>query len=56
MRHDGKRKIERNRALVRCRQEHPDWSWQEVGNVFKIRRQTAQTIYENTVRDERLRT
>ncbi len=44
MRHDRNRKLERNRALVKYRNDHPDQSWAEVGAEFHVSRQRAQEI------------
>jgi len=46
MKHDALRKLERNRALVRMKEEQPLLSWGEIGERFHITRQRASQIYE----------
>jgi len=45
MKHDALRKLERNRALVRLKEEQPLLSWEEIGERFHITRQRAYQIY-----------
>jgi hypothetical protein len=45
--HDKKRKIQRNQTLVKYKDENPDLSWEEVGEVFGVSRQRAWLIYHN---------
>ena len=41
------RKLERNRLLVEYREKHPEASWAEIGDLFKISFQRAREIYYN---------
>ena len=54
MRYDTKRKLSRNTALVKYRDEHPHDSWTEVGDMFGISRQCAKKVYDSTKRREAL--
>jgi DNA-directed RNA polymerase specialized sigma subunit len=36
MKYDSLRKIERNKALVKYKAEHPELSYKEIGAVFNI--------------------
>ena len=45
--YDSMRKLERNRLLVEYREEHPEASWAEIGELFKISYQRAREIYYN---------
>lgn len=46
-RHDSKRKIERNRALMEYIDQHPDLTLQEIGEVFNISRQRVWELKQN---------
>ena len=35
-RYDSVRKIERNKAIVECANNHPDFSLKEIGKIFGI--------------------
>ncbi len=35
----------RNEELVRIKENNPEMSWAEIGNIFKINRQTAYKIW-----------
>lgn len=41
------RKLERNRLLVEYRDNHPEVSWFEIGEVFNVSGQRAWEIYDN---------
>ena len=57
MKYDSSRKIERNRRIVECRAEHPDWSWQEIADRFPpLSRQRCCAIYKRTTETDLLRT
>ena len=45
--YDSMRKLERNRLLVEYREKHPEASWAEIGELFKISGQRAWEIYNN---------
>ena len=45
--YDSMRKLERNRLLVEYREKHPEASWAEIGDLFKISFQRAREIYYN---------
>jgi len=56
MKHDGERKVSRNRSLVAFRRAHPDYSWAEIGAEFEVSRQCATKIFSRTVELEKVRT
>jgi len=35
----------RNEELIRIKENNPEMSWAEIGNIFKINRQTAYKIW-----------
>jgi len=35
----------RNTELIRIKENNPEMSWAEIGNIFKINRQTAYKIW-----------
>jgi len=56
MRFDVTRKLARNRALVACRDIHPDFSWTEIAQMYNISRQRARIIYASTKASDSQRT
>jgi len=46
-RYDTMRKLERNRALVEYRNQHPEMSWAEIGAQFEVTCQRAWEICKN---------
>jgi predicted transcriptional regulator len=56
MKNDKRRKLSRNRMLVKYHQEHPDCSWSEVGEAFGISKQRAMIIFNSTVEADKRRT
>jgi len=45
--YDAMRKIKRNQLLVEYREDHPEASWAEIGEVFNVSAQRAWEIYKN---------
>ena len=41
-------KEKRNNEIVRMREDHPDMSWTEIGDIFRIKKQTAFKIWKKT--------
>ena len=48
--HSGITNAEGNRKVIECRQAHPDWSWQKIGDRFGVTRQCACAIYKRAGR------
>jgi len=48
--YDSMRKVERNRLLVEYRQDHPDASLSEIGEVFNI---SYQRVWEILKQEEK---
>ena len=45
--YDSMRKLERNRLMLQYREEHPEMSWQEIGDAFNVSAQRAYEIVKN---------
>lgn len=41
------RKLQRNRMLAEYREQHPEASWAEIGELFNISPQRAFELYNN---------
>ena len=45
--YDSMRKLKRNRLLIDYRNNNPEVSWAEIGELFNISPQRAWEIYQN---------
>lgn len=46
-------KLKRNEELVKMKDNNPDLTFQEIGEIFRIKKQTAYKIYDRIKKSER---